>query len=204
MPPNNPQQTHQARLPFKFLSLSSAPSAEKSPKLILMPKMIPPKQNIPLLTLPKKTQNVPKRSEKVFKITGSPEKCSLPLLKRPKIPEQPILVKIPTVVERAEKKPVLISIPIRQHHEGQKVPKKVPVLRPYPETGVIQPENIKGFRSQSVVQVKPKQFEYLKTNLNEESQAEIFGAHGKHKEAKFGQEAMQESSDHMAKRYFVM
>ena len=204
LPATNPQQSHQTKLPFKFLSFSSAPPTDKSPKLILMPKMVPPKQNMPFLTLPKNSHNVANRNESVFKITGSPERCSLPLLKRPKFPEQPTLVKIPIVMERAEKKPVLISIPIRQHHENQKLPKKMPALQPYPERGVIQPEHIKGFRSHPVSQVVPKQFEHPKADITEENQANTSDAYGKAKEAKFGQEVRQESSDNKTKRYFIM
>ena len=172
LPQNNPQPTHRDELPFKFLSLPTASSLEKVPKLIMMPRMAPPLHNVPLLRRPNSSKVVAKRSGIACNRIGSPEKCTLPLLKKPTIPEQPILIKLPTARTGPEKKPVLIEIPIAQPQGTPVTPKEAPIWKQYPETDFIQSNVGRAFvATQPMLHVVPKKYsEYPEANLNQKNE----------------------------------
>ena len=151
---------------FKFLSLPSAPSAERSHKLIVIPKQTPVMPSIPLLQLPKNVQNMPTKRQLIFEAKNSPRRYNLPLLTKPPVIEEPKLIKMPIAKEIREKEPVLIQIPIQNYQNLESSPQFKPNLYQYeqnglrmgkavkdqfqnsePESSGHQPKNSEGFRA---------------------------------------------------------
>ena len=167
MTTNNSQQSHPDKMQFQFLSFPSKSSVGRSPKLVMMPKVIPPKDGMPLLRLPKNFQHITNKRQNISEGISFAQRCSLPLLKKPKFQEPPNLIKVPIAVERERKKPVLVEIPIRQ---PQTPLKEIPKPKQYQETGSVPNSNTSAVGTHQLLHAVPKSLEYSENDWGHKKQ----------------------------------
>ena len=195
VPTNASQRSHPDKMPFQFLSFPSKSSVGRSPKLVMLPKVIPPKESMPLLRLPKDVHHATIKGQNISEGISFAQGCSLPLLKKPKYQEPPNLIKVPIAVEKARKKPVLVEIPIRQPQASLK---EIPKPKQHSETGLALNRNFTAVGTHQLLRAVPRSSEYSENDLGHGN--EPFHANGDDMAIKPAHELHQENGNYKAKR----